>query len=85
MKAITCTTANLLTANSGLMVNGLLDERRCAQFLGCSVALVQRWRLYRKGGPRFVKLGKLVRYALADLEAYIAANTISPVDREPMR
>jgi len=51
----------------------LLNEREAAWFLNCSVAFLRRCRLFRTG-PVYVKLGRLVRYRLEDVQAYIAAN-----------
>jgi hypothetical protein len=51
----------------------LLTEREAASFLGCSVAFLRRCRLFRTG-PVYAKLGRLVRYRLADLEEYVCAN-----------
>ena len=51
----------------------LMDESEAAEYFRCSVAFLRRCRLYKKG-PQFIKLGRLVRYSLADLEAYLATN-----------
>jgi hypothetical protein len=51
----------------------LLDEKQAAKYLNCSIAFLRRFRLLRQG-PLFVKLGRLVRYRLADLEMYIVSN-----------
>lgn len=48
----------------------LLDEKQAAALLNVSVKTLQAWR-YRGNGPRFVKFGRSVRYALADLEAFV--------------
>lgn len=48
----------------------LVDTKTAAELLGLKVEGLQAFRS-RGGGPRFVKLGKLVRYDVADLEAYI--------------
>jgi predicted DNA-binding transcriptional regulator AlpA len=51
----------------------LLDERQAADLLGVSVALMRKLR--RLGtGPVVTRIGRLVRYAEADLLAFIAAN-----------
>jgi hypothetical protein len=50
----------------------LVDETRAAQLLDLRVKTLRRWRWAGKG-PRFVKLGSAVRYALADLDMFIAA------------
>jgi excisionase family DNA binding protein len=56
------------------MENPLLTERETAKLLNCSVAFLRRFRLIRQGPP-FIKLGRLVRYRVQDLEAYITENT----------
>jgi hypothetical protein len=51
----------------------LLTEVETAQLLGVSPRTLQNWR--RTGrGPVHVRLGGLVRYAPADVEAFIAAS-----------
>jgi predicted DNA-binding transcriptional regulator AlpA len=51
----------------------LLDERQAAALLGVSVALMRKLR--RHGNPPIVtRISRLVRYAEADLLAFIAAN-----------
>jgi hypothetical protein len=50
----------------------LLDERQAAALLHVSVKAVQGWRS-RGGGPRFVKVGRCVRYRPEDLQAFVLA------------
>jgi hypothetical protein len=50
-----------------------LNEREAAQFLHCSVALLRRWRCERRG-PRWTKVGRLVRYPRSWLEEFVEAN-----------
>ena len=50
----------------------LMDEKQAAALLNVSVKTLQA-RRSRGGGPRFVKLGRSVRYAMADLEAFVLA------------
>ena len=52
-------------------MNKLLDEKQAAALLNMSVKSLQAWRS-RGGGQKFVKIGRrLVRYAMADLEAFV--------------
>ncbi|MBE0656923.1 MAG: helix-turn-helix domain-containing protein [Bryobacteraceae bacterium] len=51
--------------------NGLWKEQKAAAYLDCSIKTLQGLRC-RKKGPKFEKLGKMVRYRVADLEAWIA-------------
>lgn len=52
----------------------LINEREAAQILAVAVRTLQWWRI-RGGGPKFVKLGRAVRYRRSDLLDWIDANT----------
>lgn len=52
----------------------LLDETKLAVKLGVTRSTLQSWR-YAAKGPRYIKVGKLVRYRVADIEAYLRAHT----------
>jgi predicted DNA-binding transcriptional regulator AlpA len=49
-----------------------IDEKRLAAKLSLSLAALRRWR-YTGFGPKFSKFGASVRYAVSDVEAWIAA------------
>lgn len=51
-------------------MNELLTERQAAALLKVSVKSLQGWRS-RGGGPPYHKLGRCVRYSVADLEAFV--------------
>jgi excisionase family DNA binding protein len=53
-------------------MGSLLTEGDVAQRLHVSLASIRRWRL-EKRGPRFIKVGSLVRYKTEDLESWLAA------------
>jgi excisionase family DNA binding protein len=53
----------------------LLNEEQAARRLNVAVKTLQKWRVVG-GGPRFVKLGRCVRYSAADLEEFITARTV---------
>ena len=46
-----------------------------AEQLGVPVATLVDWR-YKKKGPRFIKVGRLVRYAQEDIDAYVDAQRV---------
>jgi predicted DNA-binding transcriptional regulator AlpA len=50
----------------------LLTEIQVSDSLQVSLACLRRWRL-RGEGPRYVKVGPLVRYQPQDLDNWIAA------------
>lgn len=52
----------------------LRDEAFIAQKLECQVKTLQAWRT-RGGGPKFVKVGRLVRYRDEDVAEWIASRT----------
>lgn len=62
----------------------LFDERALAETLSVSVKAIQSWR-YKGGGPKFVRLGRAVRYRPEDVEVWLVANTFATTtdaDRE---
>ena len=53
-----------------------LDEKKTANMAGCSVQKLQQDRFNRKGLP-YVKLGRMVRYNLQDVVAYMESHKIT--------
>lgn len=49
----------------------LLTETEAADFLGFSTKTLQKRRWLRQP-PKFVKLGRSIRYRIEDLESYVA-------------
>ena len=51
----------------------LVSEHEAANYLGMSLATLRRYR-YKVGtktdGPRWIKIGRTVRYALSDLKRF---------------
>ncbi len=50
----------------------LMTEHEVSKRLNVSVAPLRRWRLLGRG-PAFLKVGSLVRYQPADLDAWLAS------------
>jgi len=61
--------------------NKLFTEHDVADRLDLSLASLRRWRL-EKRGPRFIKVGSLVRYRPEDLEEWLLAQ---PTGGSPIR
>jgi helix-turn-helix protein len=60
----------------------LLTTEQVAQALHCSVSVLNKWRLTRKG-PRFVRVGVNIRYRPSDVHAFIAASMSGSTSEEP--
>ena len=52
-----------------------LTERQVAEQLGLSVATLRAWR-HRGKGPRFLRLGRSVRYLPADVDEFVCASAV---------
>lgn len=52
----------------------LLTNDQTADLLGVSRRTLPVWRVYGKG-PKFVKLGTLVRYKRTEIEAWVAQHS----------
>ena len=52
-----------------------LPEREVADTLGLSVATLRAWR-HRGKGPRFLRLGRSVRYLPADVADFVRASAV---------
>lgn len=64
-----------MDSESGAPEGRLFDEQMVAQRLCCSVALLRKWRLFKRG-PAYVRVGRLIRYSEADLDAFITNNRV---------
>ena len=65
----------------------LLNQTQAAEFLAVSTRTMEGWRC-RGGGPRFVRVGRRVRYRLVDLREWIEQRTFrstSEADCTPTR
>jgi excisionase family DNA binding protein len=52
-----------------------LTERQVAEQLGLSVATLRAWR-HRGKGPRFLRLGRSVRYLPADVDEFVRVSAV---------
>jgi predicted DNA-binding transcriptional regulator AlpA len=50
----------------------MLNERQVADYVNMSLGSLRKWRLYRKG-PKFVKLGRAIRYRRTDVETWLSS------------
>jgi predicted DNA-binding transcriptional regulator AlpA len=60
----------------------LLTESQVWHRYGLSVSWQRRTR-HEHRGPRYLKLGKMVRYRRTDIEAYLAGHVVEPENSFP--
>mgnify|MGYP001453375375 CR=1 FL=1 len=58
----------------------LLSRAEASQYLNCSERMLDQLRAEKKP-PKFIRLGRLVRYRLNDLEKYVEKNAEEPKKR----
>ncbi len=63
---------NVVLASDG--IGELVDEPSLAKRLNVSRSTLQSWR-YTGRGPRWIKLGRLIRYRVRDIDDYLEAHT----------
>ena len=62
----------------------LMDSVQLAEFLTNKPNTIEGWRI--KGmGPKYLKIGRLVRYRLADVEEWIESQTRSSTSQTGVR
>lgn len=56
--------------------NGPLDTSGAARHMGMSKSTLEKLRVFG-GGPRFLKLGRTVRYRSSDLDAWMGERLVT--------
>ncbi|MBF0213025.1 MAG: helix-turn-helix domain-containing protein [Magnetococcales bacterium] len=59
------------------MTSPLMTQIEASEYLRVDWKTLANWRA-RKIGPSYVKMGSLVYYTRADLDAYLKARTVDP-------
>jgi predicted DNA-binding transcriptional regulator AlpA len=68
-------------ATSDTNMSAVMDVLAAAARCGLSVSTLNKLRLVG-GGPRFAKLGRAVRYRVADIDAWIEASLRSSTSQQ---
>ena len=69
-------TGDVRVANTNTLDGSpFIDEKRLCADLGISSVTATKWRA-RAEGPPFIKVGRLVRYRRADVEAWLVSRTV---------
>ena len=53
----------------------VFNERQVEEIYGLTIPYLRRARRERRG-PKFLKVGKLVRYRKTDIESYLSGHTV---------
>lgn len=64
-----------MNAQVNIRTDRALTEREVSDLLGLSVATLRAWR-HRGQGPRFLRLGRAVRYLPSDLEDFVRVSAV---------
>ena len=60
----------------------LITSVEAAEYLGVQPVTVTLWR-HRKIGPKYYKIGRLIRYKQEDLDQWVEANGTTPTIVNP--
>jgi predicted DNA-binding transcriptional regulator AlpA len=60
----------------------LMTQREAALAMQLSERTLERWRV-AGDGPKFIRLGRSIRYRLTDIEAHIASRAVSSTSERP--
>jgi predicted DNA-binding transcriptional regulator AlpA len=73
-----------MTTQNHPAIRQLLNNDETADMLCVSRRTLPVWRVQGKG-PKFIKIGKLVRYERCELDAWMQANTHSSTSRSGLQ
>jgi hypothetical protein len=54
-----------------------VDEKQAAEILGVTAGTLSVWRCTRRYPLPYVKIGRAVRYRMADIERFIESRTVA--------
>lgn len=57
--------------------SNLLDTEQAADYLGVTPRTLEVWRCVKRHDIPYIKVGRLVKYRQADLDAWLASRTVS--------
>ena len=60
----------------------LLTRKQTAEYLGVTSRTLAVWACTKRYNLPFVKIGRLVKYRIVDLDAFIARRTVSSTESE---
>ncbi len=64
-----------MSSNAPIHDDHLMTPTETAEYLGISTATLAKWRCQGDQPLSFIKAGRLIRYRVADVRAYLDART----------
>ena len=58
-------------------MNNLLTTKEAADFLGIPARTLENWRCNQRYDLPYIKIGRLIRYRIADLENWVQVHTVT--------
>jgi len=58
-------------------MNNLLTTKEAADFLGIPVRTLENWRCNQRYDLPYIKIGRLIRYRMTDLENWVQVHTVT--------
>lgn len=62
----------------------MIDQKAMSKVLGISTKTAETWRV-RGFGPRFIKVGSLVRYRKSDIHEWVNSRAVKSTSQRPAR
>ena len=62
-------------------MNNLLTTKEAADFLGIPARTLENWRCNQKYNLPYIKIGRLIRYRMIDLVAWVNSSRIT-IDKD---
>lgn len=62
------------TRPTGVSQPEIMNEMQVAEYLNMSAASLRKWRLFREG-PKFLKVGRAVRYRRTEVDAWLNSHS----------
>ena len=64
------------------LASPLVDEKQASEILGLAPGTLSVWRCTKRYDLPFVKVGRSIRYRIADLERFLESRTVGAVEAE---
>ena len=64
------------------LASPLVDEKQASEILGLAPGTLSVWRCTKRYDLPFVKVGRYIRYRIADLERFLESRTVGAVEAE---